>query len=172
MRRVVGAALGLGLIVGMWPAEVSAHDHRLPRVKVFTGSDRQSANILTYTWAEKQGRFCSLEHGDGFYSYPFAADYSIGDRVRIRFRKRQKPKDVDIRQYRELNRHGAPKGDGRWKFFTLKRVIVDGHVRWEARFDINRPGHHYFDITASWRDVGGCGLQSGYWLAHVKAVRA
>jgi hypothetical protein len=171
MARRRAFAIAIIFVAGLWPASATAHDHRPPRVHMLTGSERQRAAGPLYTWSEKQGKFCSGEHADGYPGYPRAADYTIGDRVRIRFRKQHKPTDVDIRQYRELNRFGGPKGDGRWKFFTLARVIVNGNVRWEARFDINRPGHHYFDVNGYWRDVDGCGGQSAYWTTHLKAER-
>jgi len=125
----------------------------------------------SYSWSEKQGRFCSSEIADAFLvGYPKAADYVLRDRVRLRFRKHQKPDDIDIRQYRKVKPNGRPKGDGRWKFFTLGKVIVNGNVRWEARFDIKRTGHHYFDVVASWHDIDNCGYQTAQWATHLKAV--
>jgi len=165
--------LGGALVVGLWPIGAGAHDHRPPRAHILTDTDRARMERGSYSWSEKQGRFCSSVISDAFLvSYPRAVDYTIGDRVRLRFRKHHKPDAVKIRQYREVKKNGQPKGDGRRKFFTLGKVTVNGNVRWEARFEIKRPGHHYFDVTASWKDVDNCGGQAADWVTHLKAVKS
>jgi hypothetical protein len=169
-RRTLGALVGVGLLVGMWPNPAGAHDHRPPRAFMLTGSERQRAERGGYSWAQRQGAFCSLIVADvGELQFPDAAAYKIGDRIRFRFRKEQRPKEVEIDQYRDVKRNGTPKGDAHEKPFRLARVLVDGNVRWEARFEVNRAGHHYFHVTAAWKDVDRCGPQKAEWTAHLKA---
>jgi hypothetical protein len=172
-RRPALVLAGVAAVAALWPGAAVAHDHRPPRAHVITGTDRARMPRGSYQWSEKQGRFCSTVIADAFLvSYPNAADYTIGDRIRIRFRKHHRPDDVDIRQYREVKKNGQPKGDGRQKFFVLGKRIVHGNVRWEARFELKRPGHHYFDVSASWKDVDNCGYQTALWSTHVKAIRS
>jgi hypothetical protein len=172
MIRRTAAAVGLAVALGLWPASVAAHDHRPPHANVITETDRQRASRGGYEWAEKQGRFCSIVIADVVaVGAPEAVRTPVGERIRFRFKKDERPKAVTIRQYRDVNRHGEPKGDGRWMFFTLGRVVVNGNVRWEARFDLNRPGHHYLRVDARWRDVDGCGPQEVEWMAHLRATR-
>lgn len=170
MRKTTVLLTGVALIIGLGPTQVAAHDHRPPRMNILTGTDRAKAERGSYGWSEKQGRFCSGVIADAFgTSWPRSVLYEMGDRIRFRFRKHHKPAFVKIRQYRDPDEHYG-EGNGRRKYFDLAKVMVNGNVRWEARFELNRPGHHYFYVTAGWRDVDSCGFQNAEWFPHIRAV--
>jgi hypothetical protein len=168
-RSILLLALAVA-VAGATPA--SAHDHRVPSVKLHVGDEAQGGGLLYYTWLRRSGEFCVSEHGDGAGGFPAPLDVSPGTHTaRLVFRKRQRPRTVRLRAWRDVESGGQPRGPGE----TLRARLAprkgeDGLVdRWVARFELRLGPDYYIHAFARWRDEDRCGTQELLRAYHVSA---
>jgi hypothetical protein len=161
-RPVLAASLAACAALGAAPA--AAHDHRPPEASIVTPRDSAEGRRDTFTWAIRDGRYCEVMHGDG----PWRSDRPVlwvpGDELVIRFETSHRPHRVDVKGYLVGDPTAGVPIYGQVEVpYRLRRARVDGRVVWEAVLDPPPAADLYLDVTVSWKDVDGCGMQSVSW---------
>ncbi|MEA2460811.1 MAG: hypothetical protein QOH90_988 [Actinomycetota bacterium] len=169
-RRVVAAATFLvTLLAGGSPAAV-AHDHRVPKAVLFTGSDRQVGREAGSTWIWWDGHYCVNQISDA--AGIFQKDSALlkpEAKIRIRLAKAQRPEQLEIRAWRRVH-DGRAVGAGSPVDYVLKTHLHRGRKVWVASFTPDVRSDYFLKVDGFWPDHSRCGgMQSASWQFHVRA---
>jgi hypothetical protein len=150
----------LGSLAIGWssPGTAEAHDHLVPKVDLRIGGLVQKGGVDFITWSDQVGpNQCSTLQIEGSGEFPAATPVGlVAQSAAIRFRKRQRPRDVQISAWEATPGQPAPEPES--IAFTLERGR--GSIRvWRAVFDAEPGRHYYLVVSASWRDETGCAPQ-------------
>lgn len=113
-----------------------------PKTYLRDGDRRlQRGKLGSYCWVSGDQGVCV----DSLPSWPKAARVEADDKLRMRFRKKQKPTKLLLTTYKKVKKNGIPKGQGRHLDRRLKRVRNAGEtIGWKAIFTLERSGRHYY----------------------------
>jgi hypothetical protein len=101
----------------------------------------QRGKLGSYCWVTGNQGVCA----DALPSWPKAARVGADEKLRIRFRKKQKPTGLSLTAYKKVKKNGIPKGEGRELDHKLNRVKRDGEtIGWKAIFSLAKRGRHYY----------------------------
>lgn len=76
----------------------------------------------------------------------------LGEKMRVRIRKVQRPLRVTLQAYSRVNSNGLVRGEPRELPYRLRRVEMDGQtVAWDAVFRARRHQRYYLFATGEWR---------------------
>ena len=103
-------------------------------------------------------------HADGLWDYHDPARWLPTEGLLIRFASPRRPHRVDVDGYVLGDPIAGTPIYGHVEIpYELRRVLVDGRPMWEAVLDPPPAPDLYLDVTATWSDVDGCGMQSASW---------
>lgn len=146
------------------PTQAFAHDHGPPRALIVSPRDSVQGRMYTSTWARGHGRYCSVGVADGVPGSPHPVQWLPGEELAVRFETRQRPARLFVDGYLLGDPFAGVPLFGRVEIpHELRRARIDGTVVWEAVLDAPPSPDLYIDLTALWKDVDGCGMQSASW---------
>jgi hypothetical protein len=147
MARVTAGRLLAILVAGvipfvMAPQLAHAGGKKPPRSYLRDGERRlQRGKLGSYCWVTGGEGMCV----DALPAWPKRDRVGSDEKLRIRFRKKQKPTTLSLTTFKKVKNNGLPKGDGRRAQRRLERVKVDGEtIGWKAIFSVPKPGRHYY----------------------------
>lgn len=141
-----------------------------PKAFLHSGNDRQRGHSSHFTRGSHHGGGkCSVMHGDGFLTWPNALEHESGKKLRIGFRRDDKPVEVDLDDYRKVSEEGYTKGKRRAVPFKLRPRRKDGEVvGWRVLFRRDRSGHHYLTLHVRWEGEHECDFDEAPYNFHAK----
>lgn len=169
---VVVGILGLASIAPTSSAAPDEAARRPPEAILKSRHVRQHPRLWSYCWSYTDGDGGVSTCADGVWSFTRADLAHAGAKVRLVFRRAQKPSRLSLHSYRELARDGDPRGDGRKVDYRLRAVRRPdrGIVAYAAVFRApDRERHLYLDAFVRWNEWRGSGGDASYtW--HLKLV--
>jgi hypothetical protein len=170
VTKLLKAVLAITLVLPLWPAVATAHDHKRPRVVLRSPGDRQVGRPWSYEWSARQSEnTCSGVAADGIPNYRRPAMTWRPKRpIHLRLYKRHKPTALVVRMYVQLKDSASPAGRVRRADYRLRRTrLANGRRIWIAGFFGRRDArrHLYLDVTVRYRDIEGCGGPQNMVLA-------
>jgi len=136
-----------------------SHGVEPPRAELRAGGKSQDGGLVWEEWTSGGPRFCTALSGDGTGRFPKPLRLGPGaHRPRFVLFRRQKPSDLQITAWHELDDTGSPVGRGEDLPVVLEpRRDADGRLTsWRAIFSVTLPPPDYLQLYAEWPD-GQCG---------------
>ena len=163
-RPLAAIAVAVLILSGMTFQYAHAAITKPPKSYLRDGDRRlQRGKLGSYCWVSGNQGVCV----DALPSWPKAARVRADEKLRMRFRKKQKPK-LSLTTYKKVKKNGIPKGQGRRLHHKLRRVKEAGEtIAWKATFTLERPGRHYYISAFARWDEG----DASYFF-HVRTRRA
>lgn len=165
---VIGLAVALAVLTSaILGTTARAHDHKPPFVRLKADGVVQEGIPWETWWVDRQadgGCVAQIVVGSG----DFPSDIEVGreGNLRIRLKKRHKPREVSITMWRRIS-VGEDEVLGPSEDVSLelqRRRDSQGTTRaWDAVFERPVPGKYYYQAFVEWRDRQGCGGRQGGW---------
>ena len=167
-RTLLPLLLALGMVLSTAGPSLAV-EKRPPRAVLRAhGETVQRGRLGSYCWSyqEPDSDYGVGVCADSIWSFPEAAELRVPARTAIRFKKVQRPRRLGIAAWRDLNRHGYPKGDSERIAYRLRPVRSRGEVvAWDAIFSLREADRHYYiDAFPRWREG------SASYTFHVKTT--
>jgi hypothetical protein len=161
-------AIALAAVATIGSGTVSAHDHKIPRVRLISEKAWQRGRLQSFCWVTGDlgtGEACA----GGPHTWPDRDVTPGGRRAIVRIRKVQRPRKLRLTSWPKLHDNGSPSGDGRRIEYTLETTLHNGDVVQEARFNLpDKPGHYYLEVYGVWPDTVSNRRQNATWNLHLK----
>lgn len=163
MRAVLVLALA-GLATLGYGAPVTAHQHRVPGVKLRVNGQTKWLQPWSTTWSRQTGpNECVTQVGDGIPNFrPKVEVDHLHAKPRIVFRKRQRPRRV--RAYADDRVSNGYPYDGKALDLTLRPRQRRGDRRvWVAKLQATVEDTLFVNVNARWQDRDSCGGGNASW---------
>ena len=130
-----------------------------PRVLLHAGGQAQHGGLAWEEWTSGDETGCVGYSADGPGTFPTPIRVSRGHHgPRFVLFRKQRPTDIEITAWHELNGRGYQTGSSEVLPYALHphRDPTGNLIGWRVRFDIDVPPPDYLHLYAAWPD-GKCG---------------
>jgi hypothetical protein len=163
--------LVVALAAGVERPAGAADDESIPKVLLRAAGQEQRGQVWTSTDSERVGPdLCQSGHGDGIPTPPRRGVELRRQpfRGRLVIFRNEEPR-IRLAAYTKLDDGGTPEYDShqevRWRLRPSPSRAEPR--RWVVGFRTPASDHVYLDLTASWRDPGGCGQDDASYTFHL-----